>query len=186
MDRPGNKNVAITARYLCGAHIYRTTVPESALPLKAVCRHCDSCRRQTEGLYFADTVWPPCLDDPAGDGGVDLARLNKYSFSKNINPFSCATCSSILSCRSPHPGGPFCVFVGTLDAVPGLDRLVVHTNRIFVGNTLDGGVSTWLQKDGSALDGAVARRWRARRGDGKSEKLFPDWPASEGCTSQTP
>lgn len=180
MNRSPGKQTAITARCLCGAHVYKAAVSESSLPLKAVACHCDSCRRQTGGLYFVDTTWPPCLDDPRSDGGVDVSRLKRYDFSKNIALFSCATCSTLLFCKGPEHDDPLCVLVGALD--PTALGTVAYEDHIFVGDTLDGGAAALLLRNG---DGSAIGRWRARRA-GESEKLGADWPAAEGRTSRAP
>ncbi|EJT82573.1 hypothetical protein GGTG_02546 [Gaeumannomyces tritici R3-111a-1] len=93
------EHITITARCICGAQVYTAPVSVSTLPLRAVCSHCDSCRRMTGGLYFAETTWPPCISDLSGDGGVDLSELKRYSFSASICIFSCATCPSFLFCK---------------------------------------------------------------------------------------
>ena len=186
MDPQGVKQVTITARCLCSARVYKTSVQTSALPLRAVCCHCDSCRRMTGGLYFAVTPWPPCGDDASSnDGrvGVDLSQLKRYDFSATIAVFSCPICSSFLFCRGPGREDPLCVVVGSLDDTASVAShkvlAVVYEAHIFVGDTLDGGVSRLLCRNGDGDGAVVASRWRGRN-NGASEDLGAGWPASEG------
>lgn len=183
MDAQAATKITVTARCLCGAHVYTTPVLVSALPLRAVCCHCDSCRRMTGGLYFAETTWPPCIDGASADGGVDLSGLRRYDFSDKIHVFSCATCSSFLFCRGARGEDRLSVMVSALEdaAVPGGPPVVVYDAHIFVGDTLDGGASTLLchVSDSSGGERAmVTSRWRGRN-DGSSDELGLDWPGAE-------
>ncbi|KLU90870.1 hypothetical protein MAPG_09395 [Magnaporthiopsis poae ATCC 64411] len=153
MDPQKVKEITIRARCLCSARVYATSVAASALPLRAVCCHCDSCRRMTGGLYFAVAPWPPCLDGPSSEGGVDLSQLKRYDFSATIAVFSCAVCSSFLFCRGPGREDPLRVVVSALDDTANVNvsdgvPVVVYEAHIFVGDTLDGGVSRLLCRNG--------------------------------------
>ncbi|QDS73860.1 hypothetical protein FKW77_006800 [Venturia effusa] len=81
----------------------------------------------------------------------------------------CGTCSTPMFFNNPqNPEDPG-VFTGCLRNI-GTDILRFESH-IFVGDTVDGGASVWLQHPNA--DGSVAKRY-AKRSDG--EELPPDWP----------
>lgn len=154
-------SIVIKAQCLCKKHTFSAAVPKSTLPLEASCCHCSSCRHLTGGLYSVCVKWPSPSED--------LSGLEKYSFSRNTDIFSCGTCSSQLFCRSTaHTEVPF-VVTGALENTPGL---VKYNSHMFVGDTIDGGASIWLPRHEY---GKPAKRWREHRNE--SEELPMDWPA---------
>lgn len=109
---------------------------------------------------MADIQWP--------NEHEDLSALKRYAFSKNTDIFSCSTCSTKMFCKAQHIGPAPGVFTGALENVPGLVR---YDNHIFVGDTKDGGASTWLL---FGPDEKPRTRWRERIGAG--DELDASWP----------
>ncbi|KDN65624.1 putative DUF636 domain-containing protein [Colletotrichum sublineola] len=152
-------SITIKAHCLCNAYSFSASVAKSALPLKAACCHCTSCRRLTGSLYSTCAQWPNLSED--------LSGLKKYSYSKHIDVFSCGTCSTKLFCRVSTLGSAVYVVTGALENTPGLVKYSVH---LFVGDTIDGGASAWLPR---SENGEPVMRWKQARG---SQKLPLDWP----------
>lgn len=116
----------------------------------------------TGSLCFVVTTWP--------NKSEDLSKLRKYSFTKNYDNFSCATCSTQLFSRATRPGSDIEVVTGALDNVPGL---IDYGRHIFVGDTKDGGCSLWF-RSGSA--GHAIKRWEEH--PDQSRELPSSWPES--------
>ncbi|KAF6822281.1 duf636 domain protein [Colletotrichum musicola] len=166
-----DETTTITAHCLCKAHTFTATVPKSALPLQASCCHCTSCRRVTGALYSSAAAWP--------DPSVDLSQLKRFSFSENIELFSCQTCSSGLFCMGNATGNKPWVVTGALVNGPGVARYATH---MFVGDTLDGGASIWLPREDE--DGKPVKRYKqSRRGD-DVEEVPADWPGPKKLSQE--
>jgi hypothetical protein len=76
----------------------------------------------------------------------------------------------------------FGVFTGVLNNVD-VDNLIKFTRQIFVGDTVDGGVSPWLQNVNG--DGEKPRRWMEKPKDGG--ELDEGWPAAnQDARSEVP
>ncbi|KAK1763364.1 Mss4-like protein [Phialemonium atrogriseum] len=171
-----SESVEITARCLCGAHSFTTSVPRSDLPLKASACHCTSCRHTTGALHTTDAPWP---------GPADAIRrsttLSRYVFGARVHVLFCGTCSTPLFFEEfragPGEPGELGVFTGALgnNALGGDDgkRLVSVVDHIFVGDTIDGGASVWLRETG---DGAAGRATRWFGGRGEGEEVPEAWP----------
>lgn len=169
-------DVSMTAECLCKTHKFTTTVPRTALPLKATTCHCDSCRRFTGALYSIDAPWS---GDPATIRASTLAR---YDFSQNLKILFCGTCSAPLFWESPRRdastgaavGRKFTVFVGALsnDAPTGLVEVGCH---MFVGDTRDGGASMWMRWMNGGGAPPVKRFAEMKY---ESEELAEDWPGA--------
>lgn len=154
--------VTMKARCLCNAHIFTATLPRSSLPLPASACHCTSCRHNTGALCLVDAPWP--------NENEDLSGLKRYAFSPNTDIFSCGTCSTQMFCRGTHTGDAPIVMTGALDNTP---DLVGYDNHIFVGDTVDGGSSTWLIKGPYEKK---AKRFAERSNTG--HELPTTWPES--------
>ncbi|GKT56652.1 DUF636 domain-containing protein [Colletotrichum tofieldiae] len=152
-------SITIKAQCLCKAHTFSASLAKSALPIKAACCHCTSCRRLTGSLYSTCAQWP--------NPSEDLSSLKKYSFSKDIETFFCETCSAKLFCRVSTLGPGAFVVTGALENAPGL---VEYNSHMFVGDTIDGGASVWLPR---YENGKPVKRWKEARG---SKELPLDWP----------
>lgn len=174
--------VQITAECLCKQHKFTTAVPRSSLPLKATACHCTSCRRCTGALYSSAVLkWP-------GDGGaIRDSNLKRYDFSQHLTVLFCGTCSSPMffemhsapkSNVEGAPAGQYGVMTGALSN-DGPDGLVRIDNHVFVGDTKDGGMSTFMRQPNG--DGVEARRWTGL--SSRSEEIASDWP--EGPTSES-
>jgi hypothetical protein len=154
-----DEQVTIRARCLCNSHTFTAPVSKQSLPLTASLCHCTSCRHSSGALFVADVPWP--------NKDEDLSKLKSYSFSSNTTIFSCGTCSTQMFAQASHLDGTI-VFTGALENTPGLVR---YGNHIFVGDTKDGGASTWLV---NGPDGATLSRWVER--EGSSQELSASWP----------
>ncbi|OBR06392.1 DUF636 domain-containing protein [Colletotrichum higginsianum IMI 349063] len=158
-------SITIKAQCLCKEHMFSASLAESALPLRAVCCHCTSCRRVTGSLYSSCAPWP--------NPSEDLSGLDKYSYSRHTDIFFCGGCSSKLFCRVVSTLGPAVyVVTGALENTPGL---VEYSSHMFVGDTVDGGASVWLPP---------AKRWNGGRGS--QELSLESSPASKGLLSASP
>lgn len=174
-DHKTDRPFTLTSQCLCKAQTFTTIVPSSSLPLEANACHCTSCRHSTGAMYSMDVNWPGQTED------IYASDLHRYDFTSKIKILFCGTCGTpmFFSCRYDGPDGPVTtgVFSGTLTNVahPNLIRI---TDHIFVGDTVDGGASMWLQHPNA--DGTPAKRWKAGKGagSGTSEELPPNWPAS--------
>ncbi|KAK1754737.1 Mss4-like protein [Echria macrotheca] len=156
------ENTTITARCLCKAQTFTTTVKTSSLPLQATCCHCDSCRHTTGAMYLGTVEWP--------NPDEDVSALHRYAFSPNVNDYSCPTCGSQLFCKGTGPDDKLEAITAVLHNGPDLVRYAKH---IFVGDTLDGGATIWFPTD---VSGNPLPRWSSGRD--RSELLPSDWPSS--------
>lgn len=187
-----NDTVQITAQCLCKTHTFTTTVPRTSLPLQATACHCNSCRHVTGAMYSMDVSWP---GDPQA---IRQSTLKKYDFSERIKVLFCGTCSCPLFFEMPPPHNDdaaaaaaaaaserrriFGVFTGALSN-EGPRDLVRLDNHMYVGDTLDGGATTWMHGGGWGLSNpdahGVMEKTKVRRFLGRrytSEELGEDWP----------
>ncbi|OHF00689.1 amino acid adenylation domain-containing protein [Colletotrichum orchidophilum] len=117
---------------------------------------------ETRSLYNPAVAWP--------NASEDLSALRKYPFSKHFDVYSCWTCSSQLFARGHNPNvGPL-VTTGALENIPGL---VKYDNHMFIGDTIDGGLSPWLPR---VENRDTVKRWKGHR---NSEEVPFDWPISK-------
>ncbi|KAL0941376.1 DUF636 domain protein [Colletotrichum truncatum] len=161
-------SITITAQCLCKKHKFTASISKSALPLKAACCHCNSCRHTSGALYTSCTTWP--------SPDEDLSALKAYSFNKNLELFSCEVCSSQIFCRGDTTGNAAWVVTGALQNIPGLVEYATH---IFIGDTIDGGASVWLPE---SEEGKPVQRWREGRGEG--EQLPSNWPGPKALSAE--
>ncbi|KAJ3520666.1 hypothetical protein NM208_g13618 [Fusarium decemcellulare] len=164
-----DSQVTLTARCLCNTHVFESITPKSSLPLAASVCHCTSCRHLTGALCLVCALWP--------NENEDLSCLKRYSFSPNIDIFSCAKCSTQLFCRDVHTLVPE-VLTGALDNT---DKLIKYDRHIFVGDTKDGGSSIWFRKN---VDGEPIKTWDQHANE--SKELLELWPASPQNTIDQP
>lgn len=119
-------------------------------------------------------MWP--------DKNVDVSKLSTYLFSERISVHFCPTCSTPMFFG--HPGdysAPYGLFTGTLQNDPG--NLVVFKYHMFVGDTKDGGASSWMKR--VHTDGSPAKRYKEHmeKKEGREiEKVPADWPPSSSLT----
>ncbi|WZH45566.1 Mss4-like protein [Fusarium acuminatum] len=164
-------HITLTAQCLCKVHSFSTQVPQSKLPLDGSVCHCTSCRNVTGAMYSSDTDWPGPTDE------ILNSDLKTYVFTTNVNILFCGTCSSPLFWNEHYEDKPqnISVFTGALNNVE-VEELIKFSRQIFVGDTVDGGVSPWLQYP--TAHGAKACRWQGR--PDKSAELGDDWPGTKG------
>jgi hypothetical protein len=156
--------IVITAECLCKAHSFSTEISINSLPLSASACHCDSCRHVTGALYSVDVPWP----EPRQN--VDTTKLKHYAFSANISILFCGICSSPIFFEFTKKSHDLGVFTGALkNHDVDLVKIVDH---IFVGDTIDGGATMWLQKPNAG--GRRVPRFKERS---NTEQYSYDWPA---------
>ncbi|KAM5344420.1 hypothetical protein ACJ41O_012956 [Fusarium nematophilum] len=158
--------VEITAQCLCKVNTFTTSVPQSDLPLPGSICHCTSCRHVSGAMYTSDVVWPGPINN------VLASNLSRYAHTANVTLLFCGTCSSPMFWWEHHHGQP-----EVLDVLTGVLQnqesvLVRFTHQKFVGDTVDGGASPWLQR--LNVDGGKLQCWKHQAG--KSEQLDTDWP----------
>ncbi|TLD05044.1 uncharacterized protein PgNI_09098 [Pyricularia grisea] len=147
------KQVTLTARCLCAANTFTANTPADSLPLEAGCCHCDSCRRLTGNLYSVCAPWPV---EP------DLSGLRQYNMSSRISTFSCGRCGSTLFCRVAGLEWIY-VILGVVDADDRAAAVAKYGSHMWVGDTLDGGASGWIERN--VVGGEEIKRWMQHRGE---------------------
>lgn len=170
MASTDGSTIPLTAHCLCKANTFTTQVLKSELPLPGLICHCWSCRHVTGALYTSDIRWP----EPRTAG--DVSKLKVYSFSPNVNLLFCSTCSTPIFWEIiAFPGHPLAVFTGALTNCAVTP--IKFTEQGFVGDTIDGGASTWLQRVNE--DGSECRRFKLEGEQMAAEDaiaLPQDWP----------
>lgn len=174
MASTDDTTVTLTAYCLCKANTFTTQVPKSKLPLPAWFCHCWSCRHVTGALYTSDVRW----FEPRAK--VDTSKLKVYSFTPHANLLFCPTCSTPMFWEILNePGSPLVAFTGTLtnDVVTPMK----FNEQSFVGDTIDGGASVWLQH--ANVDGSECRRFKLEAEDSEPGDALPtDWPPAKELT----
>ncbi|KAM0244939.1 hypothetical protein ACHAP5_005846 [Fusarium lateritium] len=121
-------------------------------------------------MYSSDTDWPGPVDQ------ILDSDLKDYIFTTNVSILFCGTCSSPMFWREHYEGKPenISVFTGALNNAE-VKELIRFSRQIFVGDTLDGGISPWLQYPN--VGGSKACRWEEK--PDKGENLGDDWPGTK-------
>ncbi|KAM0351089.1 hypothetical protein ACHAPU_002871 [Fusarium lateritium] len=124
-------------------------------------------------MYNSDANWPGPSDV------IVNSDLKRYTFTTNCRLLFCGTCGTPMFWDEHYPDKPqnLLVFTGTLDNME-VKGLVKFARQIFVGDTIDGGVSPWLRDINH--DGTKPRRWKGRAD--KSEELSDDWSGGKDAT----
>ena len=125
-----------TIKVSCLCRNFHTSfsVPTSSLPLAAVLCHCNKCRH-VSGVFFASYAILPSPHD-------SVTELRKYDTSDNGTRMFCGSCGA-------HVFGHlkaqdlWLLATGVLEGSADLVRFKAHS---WVGDTQDGGLSTWLPK----------------------------------------
>ena len=174
MASTNDSNVTLTAHCLCKANTFTTQVPKSKLPLPAPICHCWSCRHVTGALYTSKIRWPE------SSANVDVSKLKVYSFSPDANLLFCPTCSTPIFWEVLHESDrPLEALTGALknDKSTSLKFMA----QGFVGDTIDGGASFWLQNLNA--DGSQCRRFKLKpEGSAPEDELSDDWPPADEFT----
>ncbi|KAF1923055.1 uncharacterized protein M421DRAFT_426155 [Didymella exigua CBS 183.55] len=172
MPSPDDSTVTLTSHCLCKANTFTTEVPKSKLPLPAPICHCWSCRHVTGALYTSDVRWP----EPRAN--VDVSKLKAYSFTPRVNLLFCPSCSTPMFWEILNePGSPLAALTGTLtnsEVTP-----IRFTGQGYVGDTIDGGASVWLQ-DANADDSKCRRFKHEPENADPRDELPADWPPANG------
>lgn len=129
-------------------------------------------------MYNSNIDWPGSADE------IHNSDLKSYKFTSNCKILFCGSCSCPMFWDAHYKDQPqnFGVFTGVLNNVD-VDNLINFTRQIFVGDTVDGGVSPWLQNVNG--DREKPRRWMERPKDGG--ELDEGWPAAnQDARSEVP
>lgn len=145
----GNGNTIFNVTCACKKVNGSFKIPTVDLPLNWELCHCTSCRHQT-GLLAASLVEVPARY-PTKFEGPSLAC---YQSSEKLGRYFCNTCGTHLYLAVKEVGTEICR--GLLPQDPKITKLVAH---IFVANTKDGGMSSWLPQ---------APTWSGWAGDSKT------------------
>ncbi|KAI0163933.1 Mss4-like protein [Xylariaceae sp. FL1272] len=165
-DKPAT--VTLVAQCLCQAHRFTAEVSQSALPLKGVFCHCDTCRHTTGALYSSDVPWP------GDNNAIRESTLRRYALFDSLAILFCDTCSSPMFFERKDPEQRTLAY-GALSGIltnADVESLVQITDHICVGDTIDGGASPWLRNLNTETNQPSS--WVGRRGE--SQKLCSDWP----------
>ena len=111
------------------------SVPTAKLPLPFDFCHCNMCRHQSGEL--AASFWTP----PDDSRGLTIeGEQTKYVSSDIITRTFCSNCGAFISFEDKDQSLPD-LSTGLLQGGDGIVRLQKH---IFVADTIDGGLATWL------------------------------------------
>lgn len=169
-----DRQITLTAKCLCAANTFKAKTPADPLPLGAGCCHCDSCRRLTGNFYSVCAPWPV---EP------DLSGLRQYSMSPRISTFSCDKCGSTLFCRVVGLEWIY-VILGAVDADDRAAAVAKYGYHMWVGDTLDGGASGWIERNAEGGEGI--KRWREQRGEELERGWGWDFAAAQKTGSAAP
>ncbi|OAA69861.1 Mss4-like protein [Cordyceps fumosorosea ARSEF 2679] len=177
-----SNDVEIGVHCLCSSHAFSVSLPAAELPLTAVCCHCNECRHLTGAMYTCAVEWPGSSE------AILSSSLQRYAYARNSFLLFCGTCGTPVFAQQIRQGVASDVFYVAAGLLPNLNvdmlRIAQH---LWVGDTLDGGASVFMQK----LIGASQPVPRWRKGHGEADGLLDrDWPsqashqqAVEDCSS---
>ncbi|KAK4158761.1 hypothetical protein QBC43DRAFT_328393 [Cladorrhinum sp. PSN259] len=174
------KTVRMIAQCLCKMHSFTRAdfpLPDGgSSPLKAITCHCNSCRHVSGCMSGSRALlWNDDEPDMFSDADMESSsgRLRVYKYSESMTLVFCGRCSSPLFARdagsSPAQKVKLWVCTGVL-MKHNIKLEVDWGYQVFVGDTVDGGVSNWLK----------GKRWLGA--GGKSEEVKEEgeyWPAVE-------
>lgn len=164
-------NVQLTSRCLCKAQVFTASVSKENLPLTRFACHCTSCRHLTGTMFTFCGRWH-------GDASKVLnSNLQSYHMTEHTELLSCKTCSSPLFFHYKNSDVEFIVvLIASLDNIPGVEvaRIADH---IYVGDTADGGASSYMLRPNGVGDDTPLPRWGGWRQDDAG--LDVSWPTGE-------
>ena len=135
-DNTFQDTTTLTLSCACHAISGSVNVPSSNLPLPMVLCHCNTCRHTTGLLCASDIFIPP---------GSSLLQIQgeprSYSASSHLIRYFCGHCGCFIYDENLITG-KLGICTGSLEMSDGLVELMQHD---FVGDTIDGGLSDWLQ-----------------------------------------
>ena len=105
-------------------------------------------------MTFAACPWPSTLPS-------DTSALTKYPFSATSNLYFCSTCGATVF----WVGQTVQVTIGVMENAKDLVEIYQH---VFIGDTIDGGISDWV----SHIGGKQLERWKFDEG---SEEVPVGW-----------
>lgn len=158
---------------LCNSHKFSVSLPASKLPLTASCCHCNECRHLTGAMYTCAVEWPGSPESILG------SSLQRYTYAKNSVLMFCGTCGTPVFAQRISEGEAPDVFYLAVGLLPNLKvGLVKIAQHLWVGDTLDGGASVYMQN----LNGTTQPIPRWRKGHGEADGLLDrDWPPQASC-----
>ncbi|XWW94693.1 hypothetical protein V2A60_002639 [Cordyceps javanica] len=168
-----SNDIEIRVHCLCKSQKFSVSLPVAKLPLAASCCHCDQCRRLTGAMYTCAVEWPGSAE------AILSSSLHRYSFGRNSVLMFCGTCGTPVFAQKRNEGVVPDVFYLAAGLLPNLDvDLLRITQHFWVGDTLDGGASVYMQH----LNGASQPipRWRKSHGE-VNGLLDSDWPPQASC-----
>lgn len=127
----------------CGAVSSSLTVSTADLPLRTTLCHCTTCRHQTGLLAGSYTELPSSVDIA---NAISSPTLTEYKSSSACSRWFCFRCGANVYFHSNDYGTSVCS--GLLSAEPpNLPQSCIKLDsHIFVSDTKDGGLSTWLPR----------------------------------------
>lgn len=124
----------INVSCLCRGFHSSLSVPNSSLPLLGVLCHCNTCRHVSGVLCASYAILP---STPGS-----LSELRKYDTLNNCTRLFCGSCGAHVFAHLKAED-PWLLATGVLEGNADVIRFKAHS---WVGDTRDGGLSTWLPK----------------------------------------
>ncbi|KAF2494957.1 hypothetical protein BU16DRAFT_527884 [Lophium mytilinum] len=154
----GLLETTLKAHCLCNASHVSVAVPTASLPLAVHLCHCDTCRRThgSLGLFNAHIPAPT----------ADFATLTAYASSQDVKRYFCSTCGThMLDYDAKTKEWNISISI-----VDGPESLWDFREHIYLQDTKDGGLGTWL----ASVGGKPLKKWAGGAiPDSKSE--FGNW-----------
>lgn len=172
-----SNDIEISVHCLCRSHNFSVSLPASKLPLVANCCHCNECRHLTGGMYTCAVEWPGPPES------ILASSLQRYKCAKNSVLMFCGVCGTPVFAQRTYEGETPGVFYVTAGLLPNLNvDLVKIAEHLWVGDTLDGGASVYMQN----LNGTSQPIPRWRKGRGEADGLLDgEWPSQVSCQART-
>ncbi|TFK27695.1 hypothetical protein FA15DRAFT_701697 [Coprinopsis marcescibilis] len=176
----GKMTTFINAGCFCGSNEFKIPLETAKLPAETAMCHCNICRHSTGatntfGLAFSG---PPLTLDSTDEYRVpgNLSNLTQYNSSPNLTRYFCTKCSCKILAKAEGKDGTqhWYASVGALEQVDGIVKLARH---VYVGDTLDGGISNHIPQ----YAGVTIPRFKQ---SGAGETVDADW-GTKGSANST-
>ncbi|KAH8589524.1 hypothetical protein B0O99DRAFT_636691 [Bisporella sp. PMI_857] len=136
----------ITATCACGSFSYTWSFPASALPIPHPLCLCTTCRKLSgsTGISYIILANDLSINPSDYDFNPETYKLKAYQTSDRLTRYFCGTCGAHVAAgweNGKREGRTYALATGLWDRT---EDIIKWTGCKFVGDTLDGGVSIWL------------------------------------------